>query len=77
MSCLQHRQAVRLALMDFFGEGSATAGDFDDEDLDCLWREKYRRAENLMRATREGLREAGLASALVDSIVRHQGESRP
>jgi hypothetical protein len=66
---------VHQALVDFFGERSTRAERFRDEDLDKLWREAYHTREDLMEATREGLREAGLAAALVDSIMRHQGES--
>jgi hypothetical protein len=68
---------VRQALVDFFGEGSTKAERFRHEDLDKLWHEAYHTREVLMEATREGLREAGLTSALVDSIVRHQGEPLP
>ena len=46
---------------------------FTEEDLRKLWNAGYRTPEDLELATREGLREATLVSALVDRIIRAQG----
>jgi hypothetical protein len=71
------RQGVRQALLNFFGDSSRAADEFDDEDLDLLWRGKYRTGERLRGASREGLQQAGLAPASIDLIMQHKGESPP
>ncbi|CAL8463864.1 g3399 [Coccomyxa elongata] len=50
--------------------------DFDEVDFELLWREKYRSAATLKKASREQLTSVKLPGALVDYIKPSQGRRR-
>ena len=49
------------------------ASKFDDDDLQLLWRHKYRAEDDIVVATPESLRATGLPHALVDHLRLARG----